>query len=154
VWIASVTASLPSPTIRFSNQFQLIFLPLLFTLGAWRSRSIARTLHDASMYEWHVYRNDAEKATRYNIFKENVARIDAFNSQSGKSYKLGVNQFADLTNEELKASRNRFKGHMCSPQAGPSRYENVSAVPASVDCRKKGAVTLVKGQGRCGKYSS
>jgi hypothetical protein len=49
------------------------------------------------MYEWHVYRNDAEKARRYNIFKENVARIDAFNSQSGKSYKLGVNQFADLT---------------------------------------------------------
>ena len=59
-------------------------------------------------YEWHVYRNDAEKATRYNIFKENVARIDAFNSQSG------VNQFADLTNEELKASRNRFKQAICA----------------------------------------
>lgn len=56
-----------------------------------------------------VYKDDSEKATPDNIFKENVARIAAFNSQTGKSYKLGVNQFADLTNEELKASRNRFK---------------------------------------------
>ena len=76
------------------------------------------------MYERHeqwmthygrVYKDDTERATRYSIFKENVARIDAFNTQTGKSYKLGVNQFADLTNEEFKASRNRFKGHMCSP---------------------------------------
>ncbi|KAJ6737071.1 CYSTEINE PROTEASE FAMILY C1-RELATED [Salix viminalis] len=88
---------------------------------------------------WTCNKDGAEKETRYSIFKENVARIDAFNSQTGKSYKLGVNQFADLSNEEFKASRNRFKGHMCTPQV--FRYENVSAVPASVDWRNKGAVT-------------
>ena len=98
-----------------------------------------------------VHKDDSEKATRYSIFKKNVARIDAFNSQTGKSYKLGVNQLADLTNEEFKASRNRFKGHMCSPQAGPLRYENVSAVPSTMDWRKEGAVTPVKDQGQCGK---
>ncbi|KAG6767205.1 hypothetical protein POTOM_028395 [Populus tomentosa] len=81
----------------------------------------------------HMYKNNAEKATRYNIFKENVAHINAFNSQSSKSYKLGVNQFANLTNDELKASRNRFKGHMCSPQAAGTR--------------KKGAVTRYPCQG-------
>ncbi|KAI9391383.1 hypothetical protein POPTR_007G075100v4, partial [Populus trichocarpa] len=125
----------------------------------WPSKSTARTLLDAPMYERHeqwmtqygrVYKDDNERATRYSIFKENVARIDAFNSQTGKSYKLGVNQFADLTNEEFKASRNRFKGHMCSPQAGPFRYENVSAAPSTVDWRKEGAVTPVKDQGQCG----
>ncbi|KAB5548043.1 hypothetical protein DKX38_011449 [Salix brachista] len=35
-----------------------------------------------------VYKDDSEKATPDNIFKENVARIAAFNSQTGKSYKL------------------------------------------------------------------
>jgi len=150
----------PKAAMRFTKQFQFVCLALLFILGAWPSKSTARTLLDAPMYERHeqwmtqygrVYKDDNERATRYSIFKENVARIDAFNSQTGKSYKLGVNQFADLTNEEFKASRNRFKGHMCSPQAGPFRYENVSAVPSTVDWRKEGAVTPVKDQGQCGK---
>jgi len=149
--------------MRFTKQFQFGCLALLFILGAWPSKSTARTLLDAPMYERHeqwmtqygrVYKDDNERATRYSIFKENVARIDAFNSQTGKSYKLGVNQFADLTNEEFKASRNRFKGHMCSPQAGPFRYENVSAVPSTMDWRKEGAVTPVKDQGQCGKCLS
>ena len=149
--------------MRFTKQFQFVCLALLFISGAWPSKSTARTLLDAPMYERHeqwmtqygrVYKDDNERATRYSIFKENVARIDAFNSQTGKSYKLGVNQFADLTNEEFKASRNRFKGHMCSPQAGPFRYENVSAVPSTVDWRKEGAVTPVKDQGQCGKCLS
>ncbi|KAG5222051.1 senescence-specific cysteine protease SAG [Salix suchowensis] len=145
--------------MRFTKKIQFVCLALVFILGAWPSKSIARTLLDGPVYERHeqwmsqygrVYKDDSEKATRYSIFKENVARIDAFNSQTGKSYKLGVNQFADLTNEEFKASRNRFKGHMCSPQAGPFRYENVSAVPSTMDWRKEGAVTPVKDQGQCG----
>ncbi|KAJ4830637.1 hypothetical protein Tsubulata_036749, partial [Turnera subulata] len=96
-----------------------------------------------------VYKDANEKEMRYKIFKENVARIDSFNSESSKTYKLGMNQFADLTNDEFKSSRNRFKGHMCSEQAGPFRYENVTAVPATMDWRKKGAVTPIKDQGQC-----
>ncbi|MED6184654.1 hypothetical protein PIB30_049599 [Stylosanthes scabra] len=99
-----------------------------------------------------VYNDAAEKEKRFLIFKKNVEFIESFNAAGNKPYKLGVNHLTDLTIEEFKASRNGFK----KPQYNefiktPSfKYENVSDVPASVDWRKKGAVTPVKNQGQCG----
>ncbi|CAI0380939.1 unnamed protein product [Linum tenue] len=90
-----------------------------------------------------VYSSPNEKETRYQIFKDNVALINSFNAQGAKPYRLGVNQFADLTNEEFRTTRNRFK-------RGTFRYENASGVPSTMDWRKKGAVTPVKDQGQCG----
>ncbi|CAI0377837.1 unnamed protein product [Linum tenue] len=49
-----------------------------------------------------VYSSPNEKETRYQIFKDNVALIDSFNAQGAKPYRLGVNQFADLTNDWRK----------------------------------------------------
>ncbi|XP_031284405.1 senescence-specific cysteine protease SAG39-like [Pistacia vera] len=144
-----------------NQQFQFLCFALIFVLGAWAPQAMSRSLQDVSMYERHeewmagygrVYKDANEKEKRYNIFKENVARIEAFNKANDKSYKLGVNGFADLTNEEFKATRNRFKGHMCSEltKTASFKYENVTAVPPSMDWRKKGAVTPVKDQGQCG----
>ncbi|OMO80653.1 hypothetical protein COLO4_23998 [Corchorus olitorius] len=122
----------------------------------------SRTLQsqdESSMHERHeqwmaqygrVYKDLNDKAKRFRIFKENVAFIDSFNAANNKPYKLGINQFADLTNEEFTASRNRFKGHMFSDTATSFRYENVTAIPSAMDWRKKGAVTPVKDQGQCG----
>lgn len=139
---------------------QYVCLALMFALGAWVPQAMCRNLQDASITERHeqwmsrygkVYADQNEKQKRFQIFKENVARIDSFNKDNSKPYKLGVNAFADLTNEEFKATRNRFKGHMCSQNELLSyKYENVTAVPPSVDWRKKGAVTPVKDQGQCG----
>ncbi|CAN0884523.1 Senescence-specific cysteine protease SAG39 [Linum grandiflorum] len=139
---------------------KFILLPFIFIMGALASHATARyTLSEASMrirYEqWMtryggVYDSATEKEARFRIFKDSVAFIDSSNAVRDNSYKLGVNQFADLTNEEFKASRNGFKGHMCSPQHGPFRYENVSDVPTTMDWRKKGAVTPIKDQGQCG----
>ncbi|CAN6706699.1 unnamed protein product [Malus baccata var. baccata] len=117
---------------------------LILMLGAWSSQATSRSLQDASMYgryeQWlarygRVYDDVDEKETRFKIFKENVAFIESSNKDANKPYKLSVNQFADLTNEEFKASRNGFKGH-----------------ESTMDWRKKGAVTPVKDQGQCGKY--
>ncbi|KAJ8768256.1 hypothetical protein K2173_021196 [Erythroxylum novogranatense] len=143
----------------FTSQHHSICFLFVFTLVALVSESTSRTLQDEPMYQryeqWisrygRVYKDNSEKEMRYNIFKKNVRHIEAFNAAANKLYKLGVNKFADLTNEEFKATRNRFKGHMCSAQSGPFRYENVSAVPSSMDWRKKGAVTPIKDQGQCG----
>ncbi|KAK0590223.1 hypothetical protein LWI29_024210 [Acer saccharum] len=147
---------------RFENHFQCLCLALIFVLGAyWFPQAMSRTLQDVSMYERHeqwmvrygrVYSDNDEKEKRFQIYKENVALIESFNKANNKPYKLGVNEFADLTNEEFKASRNRFKGHMCSQNELISfKYENVTAVPSTMDWRKKGAVTPIKDQGQCGK---
>ncbi|KAL2328593.1 hypothetical protein Fmac_022020 [Flemingia macrophylla] len=147
--------------MAFKNLFHyctLVLLLLVFGFCAFEAN--ARTLEDASMRERHeqwmvqhgkFYMDSYEKEFKYQTFKENVQRIEAFNNAGNKPYKLGINQFADLTNEEFKA-RNRFKGHMCSTitRTPTFKYEHVTAVPASLDWRKKGVVTPVKDQGECG----
>ena len=131
-------------------------------MGVWASQALSRTLHEVSMYERHeewiarygrTYKDIADKERRFNIFKDNVEYIDSVNSAGNLRYKLSINEFADQTNEEFKASRNGYK---MSPRPRSSeitsfRYENVEAVPTSMDWRKKGAVTPIKDQGQCGK---
>ncbi|KAK6124208.1 hypothetical protein DH2020_042044 [Rehmannia glutinosa] len=95
-----------------------------------------------------IYEDETEKAMRFKIFKENVEFIESFNRDEAKPYKLGINQFADLTNEEFQASHNGYRTK--SRETTVFRYENVTEVPSSVDWRKKGAVTGVKDQGQCG----
>ncbi|PHU05980.1 Senescence-specific cysteine protease SAG39 [Capsicum chinense] len=132
---------------------------VLAILGIWASQTTARTLPEESMmqkYEqWmieygRVYRNNAEKQSRYKIFKENVERIEAFNDAANQPYKLGINAFADLTNEEFRAARNGLKIPFCEPKITSFKYENVTAVPTTMDWRTKGAVTPIKDQGQCG----
>ncbi|KAK8574928.1 hypothetical protein V6N12_062605 [Hibiscus sabdariffa] len=145
-----------------SKQFTYLALVTLTVLVAANlvCEATSRTsLEDASMYERHrqwmsdfgrVYSDNNERHKRFNIFKQNVALIDSFNNANNKPYNLAVNRFADLTNEEFTASRNGFKGHMCSNKATSFMYENFTALPSTVDWRQKGAVTPIKDQGQCG----
>ncbi|WJX50738.1 hypothetical protein P8452_36999 [Trifolium repens] len=141
--------------------YHSISLALILCLGLWAIQVTSRTLQDGSMYERHeqwmgrygkVYKDPQEREKRLRIFTENVNYIEASNNAvDNKLYKLGINRFADLTNEEFIASRNKFKGHMCSSiiRTTSFKYENASAIPSTVDWRKKGAVTPVKNQGQC-----
>ncbi|KAL2494898.1 Cysteine proteinases superfamily protein [Forsythia ovata] len=140
--------------------WKLIFVAML-VLEMCASQAIARSLQDASMVEKHEqwmaqygrqYKDNAEKALRYKIFKENVEYIETFTRAGTQPHKLGINQFADLTNKEFQASRNgyRMSSYQKSSKVSPFRYENVTAIPVSMDWRKKGAVTSVKDQGQCG----
>uniref|UniRef100_A0A7N0TPA8 Uncharacterized protein n=1 Tax=Kalanchoe fedtschenkoi TaxID=63787 RepID=A0A7N0TPA8_KALFE len=99
--------------------------------------------------EGRVYVDEAEKEERFKIFKANAEYIDAFNRAGGSSYSLGINKFADMTSQEFRAL-NGYRRPRSSAETTPFKYENVTDVRSSVDWRKKGAVTPVKNQGRCG----
>lgn len=132
-----------------------------FILGIWAYQGLGRMLHEASMSElheqWmvrygHTYSDAAEKEQRFKIFEDNVKRIESFNNAGDKSYKLSINEFADQTNEEFRASRNGYRpAHVRASKSTSFMYENITAVPSTVDWRKKGAVTPVKNQGQCGE---
>ncbi|OAY26310.1 senescence-specific cysteine protease SAG39 [Manihot esculenta] len=139
---------------------KLIFMAVL-VLGLWASQAWSRSLKDVSMAERHeiwmakygrVYKDKAEKERRFTIFKQNVDFIESFNNVGNRPYKLGVNAFADLTNEEFRDSRSGYRRSSIFKTSETSlfRYENITAVPTSIDWTKKGAVTPIKDQGQCG----
>ncbi|XP_071702870.1 senescence-specific cysteine protease SAG39-like [Rutidosis leptorrhynchoides] len=144
-------------SLTFRNQVLVVLI--LFDVGFTFSRAASRLLPESSIYENHeqwmarygrVYKDANEKELRSKIFQENVRYIQSFNNDMSKTYKLAVNEFADLKNEEFTSARNRFLAHECSPSNSAFMYENVTAIPSSMDWRKKGAVTPIKDQGQCG----
>ncbi|CAN6855706.1 unnamed protein product [Brassica oleracea] len=120
---------------------------------------IMQKKHDEWMAEHgRTYADMNEKNNRYVVFKRNVERIERLNNvPAGRTFKLAVNQFADLTNDEFRSMYTGYKGDsVLSSQSQTKstsfRYQNVSsgALPIAVDWRKKGAVTPIKNQGSCG----
>ncbi|GAA0158772.1 cysteine protease [Lithospermum erythrorhizon] len=137
-----------------------LVLATLLLLQGCSYQAMSRSLQEESMITRHElwmaqqgrsYKNVEEKAMRFDIFKNNVEYIDSVNNAGTRSYKLSVNKFADLTNKEFRATRNGYK-QAPFPRSCKATfmYENVSAIPSSMDWRSKGAVTPIKDQGQCG----
>ncbi|XP_047319018.1 ervatamin-B-like [Impatiens glandulifera] len=102
-----------------------------------------------------VYNGIDEFEKRFNIFKDNLVFIDAHNSEN-RTYKVGLNVFADLTDEEYRsyylglkydARRQFVQSKMASQRYAASSAENL---PELVDWRTEGAVSSIRNQGRCG----
>ncbi|MFQ6639269.1 hypothetical protein Gotur_015994 [Gossypium turneri] len=101
-----------------TNVCQKMCLAYLLVLSIWISHARCRPLNEEHMLKRHeewmavhgrVYTDSAEHENLFAIFKENVERIDAFNNGVEKGYKLGVNKFADLTNEEFRSLHIGYK---------------------------------------------
>jgi cathepsin L len=111
--------------------------------------------------DWEAYKvtfgrkyDSLNEIARRIIWEQNLKYIQKHNLEYdlGKhSYFLGLNEYADMTNEEF---RSRFLGtrlrnvtKLGSTFISP---ENLKVLPPSVDWRKKGYVTPVKNQQQCG----
>jgi len=96
----------------------------------------------------HKYYSDPDfEVYRLGVFAQNLKKIDSHPEHS--SYKLGQNQFMDLTSTEFKRY---FLGLLDVPRPQNKNVFEFSdeAAPANVDWRTKGAVSAIKDQGQCG----
>jgi cathepsin L len=105
---------------------------------------------------------------RYNIFKQNAIKIDAWNAVNDDitSYTMELNVFADMTSQEFKSQVLKYKkqagggakpairtrnGVITNSNMHNRDYkQNITAAPSDIDWRTKNAVTPIKNQGSCG----
>ncbi|XP_030829120.1 cathepsin L1 [Strongylocentrotus purpuratus] len=125
------------------------------------SLSMSFTDFDEDWNEWKNehgkrYLSDEEEASRRLIWQKNLDIVIKHNLKYDLghfTYDLGINQFADLQNEEFVAMMTGFRVSGTSKAAKGSTFlppNNVGELPKTVDWRTKGYVTPVKDQGQCG----
>ncbi|CAL4098248.1 unnamed protein product, partial [Meganyctiphanes norvegica] len=118
-----------------------------------------------------TYANEAETNKRIAIFQDNCKVMEAHNKlcESGESsYEMGVNEYSDLTYDEVIESltgiddnikgsnknyvRNNINGGLRHAGTSHDRYipKDIGNEPESMDYRDKGAINPIRNQGGCG----
>uniref|UniRef100_A0A8C1L6P1 Cathepsin Lb n=1 Tax=Cyprinus carpio TaxID=7962 RepID=A0A8C1L6P1_CYPCA len=110
---------------------------------------------------WHLWKSwhgkdyhEKEEGWRRMVWEKNLRKIELHNLEHsvGKhTFRLGMNQFGDMTNEEFRQAMNGYNHDPRRKSKGslfmqPSFFE----APQQVDWREKGYVTRIKDQKRCG----
>lgn len=113
-------------------------LPLYPTFNVWSS------------YHGKVY-EPTERDYRQSVYRQNVRKIYHHNYHTHSSWKMAVNEFADMTAPEFRARYVSGARPTRIYRANEYSFEwNTTALPTSVDWTTKGAVTPVKNQQQCG----
>jgi C1A family cysteine protease len=131
----------------------VIFVAIMLTLAA----ASVHAFLNVQQYEWlfnswmtehgKEYETGDEQVFRFGVWKENLDFIHRHNKKN-LSYKLGMNQFGDLTRDEWKQ---RFGTLPSKPSTRPTTaLPKLKTPPTSWDWRTKGAVNPVQNQGQCG----
>ncbi|XP_046961306.1 thiol protease aleurain-like [Vanessa cardui] len=95
--------------------------------------------------------DETEKAERFEIFKENLEKINDLNARSDNAV-FGVTQFSDLTTEEFLQKHTGYRS-IDDTDNNVNKSEtnlNLEDTPESFDWRSKGVVSVVRDQGNCG----
>jgi cathepsin L len=111
--------------------------------------SVADTHLFASWTTTHkkAYASPEEHAYRLSVFAANADFVRKWDANA-RGFTVGLNLFADLTNEEFRAM---YNGLNISVTIGEVKQTVPRVgIPASVDWRKEGIVTPVKNQRQCG----
>eukprot|EP01084_Bolivina_argentea_P302405 521970_1 len=99
------------------------------------------------------YKNIEVESQKFMVWLDNLDTIARSNSMN-KSYKLGLNQFSDMTSDQFRHYVHGDNG-ACFKTKKQKHQDSVVShdlidVPDSVDWTTKGVVTPVKDQGACG----
>ncbi|RDX80695.1 Cysteine proteinase RD21A, partial [Mucuna pruriens] len=120
--------------------------------SGWRSDETVMSIYERWLVKHgKVYNSLTEKDKRFQIFKDNLNFINEHNAEN-RTYKVGLNRFADLSNHEYRAN---YLGTKIDPKRMMTKtsYRYAPRVgdnlPESVDWRKEGAVVRVKDQDQC-----
>jgi len=113
-----------------------------------------------------VYKSVRDELTRFAVFVRNLFIIEQHNARfaAGKtSFEIGINQFTDMTADEVSRQQNGFRltdqvrhrfvmsaSRSEAAAARVSAWVRANGLPAAVDWRTKGWVTPVKNQEECG----
>lgn len=93
------------------------------------------------------YITKSELEAREEIYNANKAKIEAHNARNDVTYKLGLNKFADYTEEEF----HRILGYLGQKQPSTKHLKKLGAPKGDgIDWRDRAAVTPIKDQGQCG----
>ena len=81
------------------NNTLTIKLCVLLSLAAWAAAHLAEMTafrHFENQFN-KVYSSTKERQERFAIFAKNMAKIQSHNSKPNVSWKMGVNQYSDMT---------------------------------------------------------
>jgi cathepsin L len=91
---------------------------------------------------------ETELLYRSKLFAEYVVKMEKHNADASNTWKIGINQFSDLTHEEFKAT---YLGEFPSEIAVDFVEEPVNyGFIETVDWRSKNIITDIRNQGACG----
>lgn len=104
------------------------------------------------------YETELEEQTRKEIFHGHLKTIKMHNylhAHGKKSYRLGINEYADLEHSEFVGIMNGYKNAekekaRKTTYFSPKNEYVTFELPDKVDWRDKGYVTPIKNQGQCG----
>uniref|UniRef100_A0A8B9LFX5 Cathepsin L.1 n=1 Tax=Astyanax mexicanus TaxID=7994 RepID=A0A8B9LFX5_ASTMX len=122
---------------------------------------VSASLEDLEFQEWklkfgkkyHLMEEESKRKMNWMTNRKLVLEHNMLADQGLKTYRLGMNHFADMDNQEyrqmLKGFFNRNKAHNATTLLQKTEG-SAAALPDTVDWRTRGYVTGVKTQGICG----
>eukprot|EP01103_Thecamoeba_quadrilineata_P017904 TRINITY_DN6554_c0_g1_i1.p1 TRINITY_DN6554_c0_g1~~TRINITY_DN6554_c0_g1_i1.p1 ORF type:complete len:379 (+),score=61.64 TRINITY_DN6554_c0_g1_i1:60-1196(+) len=142
----------------------ILFLTFALAFVALSYASLGRTRwHQLDNYDFQDYVQEyrrnyptpAEELFRKEVFEARLNVIRKHNADPSFSWKRGVNEFSDWTEEEFRRllGYNKVLGYATKSKSSSSNTGKVVPnpnQPSSIDWRDNGIITPVKNQGQCG----